>query len=74
MSDKEEPQVKPEEDIEKPLDAAKNILLSRNDYRDIEDHKECEKYFIDVQKIVFEAFKKENPNPKPWYKEGKRGR
>ena len=47
--------------IEKPLDAAKQLLISRLDYRTMA-HKECDAHFAKIQKIMINEFYKENPD------------
>ena len=63
MSDKKEgPEDKPDDAIDKPLDAAKRILFERQDYRDMR-HDPANVYFDKITKIVQDEFNRQNPNP-----------
>ena len=68
MSDKEEPQVKPEEDIEKPLDAARKILNKEKLLPPIDEEKEAiakadqeERITQEVKHVVLNWYENESP-------------
>ena len=50
----------PEEDIEKPLDAAKTLLMAQRSYREL-GHDDCDAHFEKIQSIVLDEFHKHHP-------------